>query len=65
MRPGDKLIWSLATAVTLMWLASGFDVLLTQKPASLEVFIATTTLEGVIVGYAVKWRGMFRVEEEN
>jgi hypothetical protein len=63
MRPGDRLIWSLAAAVTLMWLASGFDALVTQKPASLEVFLTTTTLEGAIVGYAVKWR-MFKTTGE-
>jgi hypothetical protein len=53
--PRDRLIIPLACAVTLMWLASGCDVLITQSPPSLEAFLAITALEGVVAGYVFKW----------
>ncbi len=46
----DRLIVPLFFALTLMWLAAGFDVLIDRKnTAALVVFLATTTLEGMFV----------------
>lgn len=52
--PRDSLILPLFVALTLMWLAAGFDVLIDRNnTGALEVFLATTTLEGMIVAFAV------------
>lgn len=50
----DRLIWPLAAVLALMWLAAGFDVLIDgTNTGALEVFLATTTLLGMIVAFAV------------
>lgn len=54
MSQKERLLIPLAVAVTLMWLASGFAVLFDRSNTSaLEVFLATMTLEGLIVGSVV------------
>jgi hypothetical protein len=61
--PRDRLIIPLGGALTLMWLAAGFTVLLDRtNTGALEVFLATTTLEGMLAAF-VLGVGRIRVNE--